>query len=166
MTCPSLVSVRQQQVRVRRSDDRVVVDPELALQPLELRVPVGLVLPVLEHRFDLRGRRVACVVSGGNIDVNTLSKIIERGLTRDGRRVRLSVDVPDRPGSLTRVTSVIAACRANVLEVHHERAFAAGPVGTTAVRLTLETRGRDHVEEVIERLDGEGFAVREESREA
>lgn len=105
-------------------------------------------------------------MSGGNIDVNTLSKIIERGLTRDGRRVRLSVDVPDRPGSLTRVTSVIAACRANVLEVHHERAFAAGPVGTTAVRLTLETRGRDHVEEVIERLDGEGFAVREESREA
>jgi threonine dehydratase len=53
-----------------------------------------------------------------------------------------------------------------VLEVHHERAFAAEPVGTMEVRLTLETRGRDHVEEVIERLDGEGFAVREESREA
>ena len=53
-----------------------------------------------------------------------------------------------------------------MLEVHHERTFAAGPVGTTAVRLTLETLGRDHVEEGIERLDSEGFAVREESREA
>ncbi len=53
-----------------------------------------------------------------------------------------------------------------MLEVHHERAFAAEPVGTTEVRLTLETRGRDHVEEVLERLDGEGFAVCEESREA
>jgi hypothetical protein len=53
-----------------------------------------------------------------------------------------------------------------VLKAHHKRASAAGPVGTTAVRLTLETRGRDHVEKVIERLDSEGFAVREESREA
>lgn len=120
---------------------------------------------VLEKRFDLRGRRTACIVSGGNIDVNTLSKIIERGLSRDGRRVRLSIDVPDRPGSLTRVSAVIAACRGNILEVHHERAFASGPVGMTAMRFTLETRGREHVEEVIEQLNNDGFTAREERRE-
>jgi threonine dehydratase len=119
----------------------------------------------LEKRFDLRGRRTACIVSGGNIDVNTLSKIIERGLSRDGRRVRLSIDVPDRPGSLTRVSAVIAACRGNILEVHHERAFASGPVGMTAMRFTLETRGREHVEEVIEQLNKDGFTAREERRE-
>jgi threonine dehydratase len=119
----------------------------------------------LEKRFDLRGRRTACIVSGGNIDVNTLSKIIERGLSRDGRRVRLSIDVPDRPGSLTRVSAVIAAYRGNILEVHHERAFASGPVGMTAMRFTLETRGREHVEEVIEQLNKDGFTAREERRE-
>ena len=156
--------------------DRVVTVTEeeiassvLALVEQEKTVAEGAgavaLAAVLEARFELRNRRVACVVSGGNIDVNTLAKIIERGLSRDGRRVRLSVDVPDRPGSLSRVAAVVAACRANVLEVHHERAFSAGPVGTTAVRFTLETRGREHVDEVVERLGNEGFTAREERRD-
>ncbi len=161
--------------QMQRVVDRVVTVTEeeiassiLALAEQEKTVAEGAgavaLAAVLEGRFELRGRRVACIVSGGNIDVNTLAKIIERGLTRDGRRVRLSVDVPDRPGSLSKVAAVVAQCHANVLEVHHERAFAAGPVGTTAVRFTLETRGRDHVEEVIARLDSHGFAAHEERR--
>lgn len=160
---------------MRRCVDAIVTVTEeeiassiLALLEQEKTVAEGAgavaLAAVLDRKFDARGRRVACVVSGGNIDVNTLSKIIERGLTRDGRRVRLSVDVPDRPGSLSRVAGLIAACRANVLEVHHERAFAAGPVGTTAVRFTLETRGRDHVDEVLARLAAEGFRVDETRR--
>lgn len=161
---------------MQRYVDRVVTVTEeeiassvLALAEQEKTVAEGAgavaLAAVLEGRFELRGRRVACIVSGGNIDVNTLSKIIERGLTRDGRRVRLSVDVPDRPGSLARVANLVADCRANVLEVHHERAFSAGPVGTTSVRFTLETRGREHVQEVIDKLGGEGFSAREERRE-
>jgi threonine dehydratase len=142
-----------------------VVDRVVTVTEEEIASSILALAAVLERHIELRGRRVACLVSGGNIDVNTLAKIIERGLTRDGRRVRLSVDVPDRPGSLSRVAEVVAACRANVLEVHHERAFSAGPVGTTAVRFTLETRGRDHVEEVTARLEKEGFrACRETSQ--
>lgn len=156
-------------------DDVVTVSEEeiasaiLALAEQEKTVAEGAgavaLAAVLEGRIDLRGRRVACIVSGGNIDMNTLSKIIERGLSRDGRRVRLSVEVPDRPGSLSRVAAVIAEARANVLEVHHERAFAAGPVGSTAVRFTLETRGADHVEETLAALGEAGFTAREERRE-
>ena len=96
-------------------------------------------------------------------DVNILSQVIERGLTRDGRRVRLAVLVPDRPGSLSRVAALIAEGHANVLEVSHERAFSAGPVGTSTVRFTLETRGREHVDEVVALPRGEGFGVEEES---
>jgi threonine dehydratase len=156
-------------------DDIVTVSEEeiasaiLALAEQEKTVAEGAgavaLAAVLEGRVDLRGAPVACLVSGGNIDMNTLSKIIERGLTRDGRRVRLTVDVPDRPGSLALVTDVIARCRANVLEVFHERAFAAGPVGSTGVRFTLETRGREHVDQVIARLGEAGFSAREERRD-
>jgi threonine dehydratase len=63
------------------------------------------------------------------------------------------------------VAAVVATCRANVLEVHNERAFSAGPVGTTAVHFTLETSGREHVAEVVERLGSEGFTAREERRD-
>ena len=121
---------------------------------------------LLDGAAGLQGKRVAVLVSGGNIDVNLLSQIIERGLTRDGRRIRLAVQVPDRPGSLAQLTSIVAEVGANVLEVIHERAFAAGPVGTTMVRLTLETRGQTHVAEVTRRLDSEGFSVRYSGRSA
>jgi threonine dehydratase len=117
---------------------------------------------VLEEKFWIRERKVAVVVSGGNIDVNKLSRIIEHGLVRDGRRVRLQVQVPDLPGSLMRVTAAIAQERANVLEVYHDRTFPEGPVGTTQVLFTLETRGREHAEEVIARLEREGFHPEEQ----
>jgi threonine dehydratase len=103
--------------------------------------------------------KVVCVISGGNIDVNLLARIIERGLVKEGRRVMLSVRVPDRPGMLSNILQAVAAERANVLEVHHNRAFLQGPVGDTEIDLTLETRGADHIESLIGTLSARGFKV-------
>jgi threonine dehydratase len=106
-----------------------------------------------------RTTKVVCVLSGGNIDVNLLSRIIDRGLVKEGRRVMLSLRVTDRPGALANVLAVIAAERANVLEVHHNRAFMSGPIGDTEVQLTLETRGAAHVADLCEVLRARGHAV-------
>lgn len=101
---------------------------------------------------DLSGKNVAVILSGGNIDVNRLSRIIDKGLVKDGRLARLRVDVLDRPGELARILNQVAVARANILEVEHHRAFADSPVGHTQIVLTLETRGKEHLEEILELL--------------
>lgn len=107
-------------------------------------------------------RTVVLVLSGGNIDVNMISRIIDRGLVSDGRLARLMVKLPDRPGSLADLTRVVAEAGANVLEIHHRRAFADISVGDVEVVLHLETRGREHVEEIIGVLEEHGLRAEEE----
>lgn len=104
---------------------------------------------------------VVAVLCGGNIDVNIVSRIIDRGLVDDGRLARLVVTVPDRPGSLALLTRMVAGRGANVLEVAHQRAFADITVGDVEIVVHLETRGRDHVDEIIAALGEEGLHVRE-----
>jgi len=103
--------------------------------------------------------KVVCVISGGNIDVNLLSRIIDRGLVKEGRRVVLKLRVPDRPGALAGVLQTVAAEKANVLEVHHDRAFVPGPIGDTVIELTLETKGASHAEQLVSALTAKGYAV-------
>ncbi|HSQ30738.1 MAG TPA: threonine ammonia-lyase [Gemmatimonadaceae bacterium] len=103
------------------------------------------------------------VLSGGNIDVNLVKRIIDRGLVTDGRLVRLAVTVPDRPGNLARLTNVVAAAGANVLQVAHRRAYADISVRDVEIVFQLETRGRDHVTAIVARLESEGIRVREET---
>ena len=105
------------------------------------------------------GKRVCCLVSGGNIDVNVLSRIIERGLVADGRLARFEVIMPDRPGSLAGLCKTLADCRANVLEIDHERTFADMALGDTAIGIVLETRGPEHINEVSSRIRATGFRV-------
>ncbi len=116
---------------------------------------------LLAGRVPSPGKRTAVIVSGGNIDMNMIARIIERGLVRDGRRVRLTVEVRDRPGSLHRITGIAAGMGANILEIAHERAFSGGAMDTTEIAMTLETRGRSHVEEILGRFKEEGIKVRE-----
>jgi threonine dehydratase len=116
------------------------------------------VAALLDHKVRLEGRRVAVVVSGGNIDVNLVARIIERGLVKEGGVVRISVALMDKPGQLARVSSIIANHRANVIEVHHTRAFATR-FGDTTLQLTLETRGPEHVEEILRALRERGYQV-------
>jgi len=114
---------------------------------------VGERIPVEE------GERVVAVLCGGNIDVNMISRIIERGLVRDGRMAHLIVKVRDRPGSLSRLADLVAHMGANVLDLHHRRGFADISVGDVEIVLQLETRGRDHVDEIIQALEERGLGV-------
>lgn len=112
----------------------------------------------------LRAADVAVMVlSGGNIDVNLVGRIIDRGLVADGRLARLAVTVHDRPGHLARLTALVADEGANVLDVAHSRAFADIGVRDVRIMMQLETRGREHMDAVVSRLAHEGFIVREDA---
>lgn len=108
---------------------------------------------------EAQGRNVALVLSGGNIDVNLLSRIIERGLVKDGRLMRLTVMMPDRPGALAGFVGIIAEQGANVMEIHHNRAFLKGPLAEAQVKVTLETRGSEHIAELLSTLSARGWVV-------
>jgi len=121
------------------------------------------VAAILHGKVDLPQDGVTvAVLCGGNIDVNILSRIIDRGLVEDGRLARLEVTGRDRPGLLAGLTSVVAKLGANVLESTHHRAFADISVGEVAVHLTLETRGREHVDEIVAALERKDMEVEEE----
>lgn len=107
-----------------------------------------------------RGRRVGLVLSGGNIDSRLLSAVILRGLVRTDRLVRFRVGLPDSPGSLARVTSIVAEAGGNIVDVVHQRAFSRLSVKQADVDFTIETRNADHAEEIRTVLERAGFPVR------
>ncbi|HKZ05954.1 MAG TPA: threonine ammonia-lyase [Methylomirabilota bacterium] len=121
---------------------------------------------LVNKKVDLAGKTVVLVLSGGNIDVNLVSRVIERGLVKDGRLVRLAVMLRDRPGQLARLTALVAEIRANVLHILHDRAFSRARLGETEVELTLETTGREHIDAVKRHLTEAGYAVHEIVRSA
>jgi len=112
---------------------------------------------VLNRKLPLAGKRVAVLVCGGNIDVTLLSRIIERGLVKDGRLVRLRVHLPDYPGALYRLTGILAEHRANIVETAYDRAYHGVNLGDTAIDITMETRGTDHIDELIVALEDAGY---------
>jgi threonine dehydratase len=113
----------------------------------------ALPLAVLEQvRKKIRGKKVVVVISGGNIDVNVLGRIIDRGLIRAGRRVRVNVLMSDRTGSLARLTDLIARQGANILQAIHDRNELSTRIDQTEVALTLETRGPEHSKAVVDAL--------------
>jgi len=112
---------------------------------------------LLHKRVGLRGKHVVLIVSGGNIDVNILSRIIERGLVKTGRLIRISVTLGDHPGALAGITDHLARFGANVLHVHHNRAFARGRLDETTVEFALETRGHEHAREIVQGLSQAGY---------
>lgn len=122
-------------------------------------VPVAA---LLQDRVGVRPDDVVvCVLSGGNIDVNVISRIIDRGLRDDGRLARLHVVVRDRPGSLHQLTSVVAEAGANVLDIHHARAFGDVTVGEVGIEIRIETRGRRHAAQIVNELRVLGHQVQE-----
>jgi threonine dehydratase len=120
-------------------------------------------LAALLHRpLDLAGKTVVLVLSGGNIDMNVVSRVIEKGLVQEGRLVRISLIVPDRPGALARVSTLVADQRANILEIMHSRGFSRAEIGESEITLTLETSGPQHIAEVLAALRTAGYQVFEE----
>jgi threonine dehydratase len=107
---------------------------------------------MLRHKTTLRDKKVAVIVSGGNIDVLMISHIIERGMVKDGRLVRVRVELPDHPGGLEKLAGLIAGLRANIVQATHDRAYYGVALGNTIIDLTIETRGPEHVEQILQRL--------------
>jgi len=112
-----------------------------------------------QGRDDFRGKRLGLVLTGGNIDPLMLGELIERGMVRAGRLARIRVDLRDLPGALAHATKLIADAHANITEVHHQRAFTSLPVRNVEVDFVLQTRGPEHIEEVIRALNAAGFAA-------
>ena len=106
-----------------------------------------------------KGKRIGLVLTGGNIDPLMLGELIERGMVRAGRLARIRVDLRDLPGALAHATKLIADAQANITEVHHQRAFTSSPVRNVEVDFVLQTRGPDHILEVIDILNAAGFAA-------
>ncbi|HTU42040.1 MAG TPA: threonine ammonia-lyase [Candidatus Aquilonibacter sp.] len=116
-------------------------------------------IPLLAEKTprDKAGKKIVVVISGGNIDVTLLARIIERGLVKDGRLVRLRVHLPDYPGALHRLTGILAQHRANIVETAYDRAYHNVNLGDTAIDITMETRGPDHIAELISALGVNGY---------
>jgi len=115
------------------------------------------VAAILNHKIEVEGKTVAAIVSGGNMDVTLLARIIEQGLVKDGRIVRLRISLPDHPGALHRLTEVIAAHRVNIVETSYHRAFHGATLGHTVIDLTMETRGHEHSHGMLTALAEAGY---------
>jgi len=123
---------------------------------------LGLAAFLAEALPDLRSKKVVLIISGGNVDANLIGRIIDQGLVRSGRILKFSVILDDRPGSLARLLSLIAATQGNVLHIFHDRLGKNLPPDQTRVGLELETRGLDHGAEIADLLRAEGYRITEE----
>jgi threonine dehydratase len=150
-----------------RVDDMLLVDEgdieQAVLMLLEIEKTVvegagaaGLAA-LLKYPERFRGRKVGLVLCGGNIDPLLLAAIIERGMVRAGRLARVKVGSRDVPGALALITAAVAEAGANIDEVHHQRAFSALSAQNVEIELVLQTRGHEHVREVLDHLRAAGF---------
>ena len=110
-------------------------------------------------KFPIKGKKVVSLVSGGNIDVTILSRVIERGLMKSGRSSCLLIELMDKPGQLKDVSRIIADHGGNVTNVHYEHASEIESVNGCYLRIAMETRNYEHVEEIANALRGEGFKI-------
>lgn len=151
----------------QRVDDLLLVDEGDIEQALVMLLEVEKTLvegagavglaALLKYPERFKGKRVGLVLCGGNIDPLLLAAIIERGMVRAGRLARIRVGARDVPGSLARITAMVAEAGANIEEVHHQRAFTTLSVQNAEIELVVQTRGHAHVTEVMEVLRRSGF---------
>ena len=114
---------------------------------------------LLQHGASFKGRHCGVVVCGGNIDPRLLAGILTRTMARDGRLVRIRIDINDEPGMLAAIAEVIGDCKGNIVEIFHQRMFHDVPAKRAKIDAVVETRGGDHVEEILAALGERGFTV-------
>ena len=119
------------------------------------------VAAVMFNKIDVKGKKVACLVSGGNIDVNILSRVISRGLLKAGRSVELSIELQDKPGQLREVSSIIADQGANVVAVHYDLGGEETEITACVLNISMETRNHAHIAQIRDALTAAGFKVSE-----
>ena len=121
-------------------------------------VPVAA---LMEGRILKRAKRFVLIISGGNIEINTIDRILHRGSIKMGRLIRIEVDLLDAPGSLWKLMGIIAREKANILHIFHDRLNLENPIQVSRVKLNLETRGHDHARELVTKLQEAGYDVRQ-----
>jgi len=114
---------------------------------------------VLHNKIEGLSGKTVCLLSGGNIDVKTIATVVERGLLAAGRYLKLKIELDDMPGSLAALTADISSVKANIFLINHDRRSKSLPLGKTEVSLELETRGYEHIREVIEYLERKGYCL-------
>ena len=119
------------------------------------------VAAVMFNKVPVKGKKTICVVSGGNIDVTILSRVINRGLAKSGRICTLIIELADKPGQLLKVCQVIAAQGGNIVSVYHERNNDSKKVTDCVLRLSVETKNQEHVESITKALTDNGLKIRE-----
>jgi threonine dehydratase len=154
----------------RHVDDIVLVREEdieqaiFMLAEIEKTVVEGAgaagVAAVIRHKDRFRGQDIGTILCGGNIDMMTLSSVLQRGMVRSHRLVRLEVEVPDVPGALGQVTQLIGELDSNIMEITHQRAFGASSARAAIVDLVLQLRGEEEAEHVLDALRAHGFSAR------
>ena len=154
--------IRRRVDQVVRVEERWISLAILRMLELEKTVVEGAAATPLAAMMSgklpgLRGKRVALVVCGGNVDPVTLGRVIEKGLVHDGRLTRFTVTISDRPGGLAELCRVIASCGASINQVEHDRAFSGPDVSETHVVCTVETRDRRHIAALHRVLRAAGF---------
>ena len=117
------------------------------------------VAAVMFDKIPVKDKKVVAVISGGNIDVTILSRVIKRGLLMSGRNHTLCIELTDKPGQLKQVSAIIADLGANVISVHHERASETMDINGCYLRIVLETRNHEHIEEITDALTNAGFKL-------
>ncbi|MDR2299668.1 MAG: threonine ammonia-lyase [Comamonas sp.] len=164
VTQPGVIT---QEVVKRCVDDLLLVDEgdieQAVLMLLEIEKTLvegagaaGLAA-LLRHPGRFQGKKVGLVLSGGNIDPMLLAAIIERGMVRSGRLARVRVSARDVPGVLAQITATVAGAGANIEEVHHQRAFTMLAAQNVEIEFVLQTRGHNHVSEVLDQLRRAGM---------
>ena len=111
------------------------------------------------NKIDVKGKKTVCLLSGGNIDVTILSRVINRGLIMSGRSCQLLIELADKPGQLKNVSRIIADLGGNVTEVHHERGSGETEVNGCYLRICLETRNFEHIQQIKKALKDFGFKL-------
>ena len=114
-----------------------------------------------QHREIFAGKRVGTVICGGNIDPRLLASILNRNMASDGRLARLRIDISDEPGMLAAISTSISRCGGNIVEIYHQRVFYDVPAKLAKIDAVIETRGPDHVDEIIADLRGANFQVQQ-----
>jgi threonine dehydratase len=159
-----LAILRERKIEVLLVPEREIEHAIVMLIEIEKTVAEGAgaigLAAILTYPDRFRGRRVGLIISGGNIDTRMLANVLMRGLARDGRLVRLAIDIADQPGALATVTRIIADLRGNIVDVQHQRLFGVLPVKSAVLEVLVETQDRAHSEAIVKALTDATFVCR------
>lgn len=144
------------------SDDEVA-SAILALMEQQKLVAEGAgavsVAAAMFNKVDIKGKKVCCVVSGGNIDVTILSRVISRGLLNTGRSLSIKIALTDKPGQLEAVSKIVAGLGGNIVSIYHDRYDLNIDIVSCILDLRIETRDHEHIRSIVEKLKAEGFKI-------